>query len=366
MITQGQIIAQLGANQPLAHHLYLKLPDLVLKIQSNSGELIASLEHYFSHIVCPPASADICVQAVESKAVELPLTFKDWPREAGKSGRKDAYYDGAQQPGENWRVIHKVRTGMLFLQSTDHAIAAGPCVANDNQVINFICSQYLTYLQQQNWLNCHAAALHFQDKGIAFAGFSGGGKSTLMLHMLENEQTSYVTNDRLLVKQHKQHTQARGIPKLPRINPGTIVNSQRLQPLISEQERAVLLALPPEQLWDLEQKYDVLINDIYGKGRIQHHTSLHMLVILNWQRQGQTPCQLQQIDIAQRPDLLAAVMKSSGPFYQDPDGKFYSPDSAPVPEAYLQALQGVTVYEATGKVDFATLSEQCFAALAAS
>ena len=100
--------------------------------------MIDRLNDYFSHVVIAPCDTDLEVVAVEREAPDLGVDFIDWPREPGKTGRKDSYLDldGA-------RLVRKVRTGMVFLHGTADRIAAGPCLRNDNQVINFINAQYM-------------------------------------------------------------------------------------------------------------------------------------------------------------------------------------------------------------------------------
>lgn len=61
---------------------------------------------------------------------------------------------------------------------------------------------------------------------------------------------------------------------------------------------------------------------------------------------------IEEVDLAARPDLLAAIMKSAGPFYQFPDGSFLRDTAAPDPEGYLAALRNVRVQEVTGRLDF--------------
>ena len=76
----------------------------------------------------------------------------------------------------------------------------------------------MNWLQRQGWLICHASALVYKDKGFGIAGFSGGGKSTLMLHLMANPEMSYLTNDRLFIHNTAEGVLSRGIPKLPRVN----------------------------------------------------------------------------------------------------------------------------------------------------
>jgi HprK-related kinase B len=334
--------------------LVLDLEGCILRLRSNSGALVEKLRKYFAHVAGAVGSPDIDVIGIERAPLETGLAFTDWKREPGKSGRKDAYLD---LPGG--RLVLKVRTGMLFLQSKSARIAAGPCLEYDNQVINFINAQYMNWLQHREWLICHAAGMVHDGRGFGIAGFSGGGKSTLMLHLMDHEEVSYLTNDRLFVKQIDDIVVARGIPKLPRVNPGTIVHNPRLQPLIPAPQREALLQLPPEKLWELEEKYDVDVEQVYGKDRIVQEARLSAFLVLNWKRDGSQPLGVTQVDLGQRRELLGAIMKSPGPFYQYPDGTLYQDDTDFDEQAYLDVFSEVTVYEVTGRVDFEALTNFC-------
>jgi HprK-related kinase B len=361
---------------------YLRLPQMDLAIRSNSQALIDTLNHYFRHISIDRVVEKNIVEesiveehvikentveilCVEREAVALDVPWLNWSREPGKVGKKDAYIDIDEA-----RLIFKVRTGMLFLQSSDQVIAAGPCVANANQVINFVNNQYMTLLQQQGWLICHASALEVNGKAMAFAAFSGGGKSTTMLHLMDEPSINFVSNDRLFLKvDHQNNTlMARGIPKLPRINPGTIVYNAKLRALLSTQKFEHYEALPMNELWDIEEKYDVDVEAIYGHGRIEHEAPLSHFVVLNWSHDTQAATQLTEIDLTQRTELQAAIMKSSGPFYQHANGEFgqdatHAQVGKEQAQAYIDRLSHCKVMEVTGAVDFARLKSLCLTAL---
>jgi len=338
-------------------NVLLQLENYRISLRSNSIELLKKLENYFSHTLANSQAnlpADIEIVAIEREEPELDLTFIDWKREPGKTGRKDSYLDL-----QGSRLVRKVRTGMIFLQSKHHLIAAGPCLANDNQLINYINSQYMNYLQQQGALICHAAAATFKGECLAIAGFSGGGKSTLMLNLLEHPDAGYLTNDRLFLERSGESLSAKGIPKLPRINPGTIMNNDRLCSILPEVRRVELSALSKEELWDLEEKYDVFPEQVYGPGKIVSKARLRAVLILNWQRNSVDVCEINQVDINVRRDLLPAVMKSPGPFYQYPDGSFYRDDTPLDDQSYIALLGEVEVFEVIGKVDFEFARRYC-------
>jgi HprK-related kinase B len=254
--------------------------------------------------------------------------------------------------------VRKVRTGMVFLQSQTRRIAAGPCIRYDNQVINFINAQYMNWLQNRGWLICHAAGLVRGNRTLGIAGFSGGGKSTLMLHMMENPKISYLTNDRLFIRSNGATVQAAGIPQLPRVNPGTIVHNPKLHSLIPSGERESLLAMPNEQLWELEEKYDVLIDRVYGKDRVTAEAPLGAFLVLNWRRDSDRPMDLKKVDLSERRELLGAIMKSPGPFYQFADGSFFDDDMPFNEQAYLDTLQPIATYEASGRIDFDAMTRR--------
>ena len=180
-----------------------------------------------------------------------------------------------------------------------------------------------------------------------------------MLRMMDNPEVSYLTNDRLFIRTGDGFTETLGIPKLPRINPGTIVHNPALHGLMTAQQRDAFLAMPPDQLWTLEDKYDVHIERVYGAGRISERATLSAFLVLNWERDSEKPLKVEQVNLDERRDLLSAIMKSPGPFYQFTDGRFFSDSMALDQAAYLKSLADIDVFEASGGIDFEALSQHC-------
>ena len=249
------------------------------------------------------------------------------------------------------RIVFKTRTGMHFLLGTSELLAIGPCAKNPNQVINFIISQYLGTRLEEGWALCHAAGVAHDGHGIGIAARAGAGKSTLALHLM-SAGSSFVSNDRLLVKPTGAGAELAGVPKMPRVNPGTLLHNPVLAPILPPERREALQRLGPGELWRLEEKYDVMVREVYGPGRCVYRAPLRALLVLNWARATETPARFARIEIAARPDLLDLVMKSPGVFHRDAEGRSSEETVQPDRNAYLRAFASVPVYEATGRADF--------------
>jgi HprK-related kinase B len=78
-----------------------------------------------------------------------------------------------------------------------------------------------------------------------------------------------------------------GVPKKPRVNPGTILALSSLHYLLSPQELKFYSSLDEEELWYLEHKFDVDVDGIYGPGTFVLRGRLEALYLLNWSRWGE-------------------------------------------------------------------------------
>lgn len=358
--TLNTLCQNLDLTQP---GLVVKIDNWAIKIHSNAPSLLAYLADYFEGLA--HFSADslpngqtifaLQTQTTHELAALYTLPFEDWQREPGKTGRKEAVFDWFDQPKQPQRLVHKVKTGLMLWQSQQQLGVFGDLTAHPNQVINFILSQYLNHWQQAGWLLGHCAAFQLNDqRGIAIAGVSGGGKSTLMLKLLEQAQ-GFISNDRILIGMQNGSVMMRGIPKQPRINPGTIVHNSRLHSLIKNHQP--YLSLAPEALRALEEKYDAPVTRLYPGLRYQTDAPLKQLYLLNWQVDNPSPTSVNLVDLTQRSDLLKGVMKSSGVFFQAADQAFYQNGQTPDSQAYQVLLAQTQVYEISGRLDFETATQ---------
>ncbi|MEZ4450116.1 MAG: HprK-related kinase B [Nannocystaceae bacterium] len=347
------LAAELRRERPVVGRLGLHVGDLRVAVLSNDEGLLADLGRYFAAYRDDAAVDDagaIEVVALEGPPPALPehqaVDFVPRQPEPGKRGIKEESLEIA-----GGRLIRKVRTGMLFLTGSGVHLAVGRCRRFQNQIINFVNSRVIEAQMRAGWLLCHAAAVSLGERGLALAGFSGMGKSTLALHLMEAPGIAYVSNDRLLIKREGDAVRIAGVPKLPRINPGTAMSVPRLRGLLSPARQAELAALPTGELWALEDKLDVDVDAVYGAGRVALGAAARALMILNWTRGG-GPLEVAEVDLSQRPDLLGVVMKSAGLFYDHDEAEGASAGE-PTPGPYLEALAGLRVVECRGGVDFA-------------
>lgn len=347
----------LARSTPAEHARHFAFGDWRLELRSNSAALLDTVGTYLSLFACAPGDADTTVVAYETEVPALPGEFFDWKRGPGKVGKKEqvADVDGG------W-IVRKVRTGMHFLLSGEHKVAVGPCLANFNQVVNFVNAALVSHRLAAGWTLCHAAGVALGSRGVGLAGTSGAGKSTLALHAM-NAGLSFVSNDRLLIKANGE-ARMTGIPKHPRINPGTALNNPTLVSILPEARRAALEALPKAELWDLEEKYDADIGSLYA-GRWTKTADLAGFILLDWRHDHDGPTTIERIDLAAREDLWPALFKHPGPLHVGPDGR-RADNTIDVPaQPYLDVLADVPVFEIRGRVDFTKATAHCLSLLRA-
>ena len=350
-----QSVAEMARELELAHPpdqgLGLALAGWRIRVVSNSAELVAELKDYFGPFLAPADGPTLTVTALETPVLDTGLSFQVKQPDPGKKKIKEEWADLA-----DGRVVRKRLTGMIFAFGGQNHLAAGPCLANSNQVINFVNNRMIQLELNQGALLAHAAGVRREGAGLALAGFSGMGKSTLALHLM-SLGTTFISNDRLLVRRDDGPPLMTGVPKLPRINPGTALNNPDLAGVIPPHERKQFAEMTSDQIWTLEHKYDVDIAQCFGPDRFKLQSPLNALALLNWQRDGGA-LDMHQVELAARPDLLAAFKKDRGLFFLSEGNE---PDHSD--RAYLEALSGVKVFELGGGVDFLGAAQRLYDAL---
>ncbi len=330
---------------PVHDILHMQFEDCSVQVGVNSRELGGYLRKYYQSFVTEKTDVppEVAVTILETPSFRRDGNWRVKPPEAGKKRVKEEYRDFS-----GGRIIRKRNTGLVFFVAPGINLAVGSCREHPNQVINFVNNRYIQWMLWRTYVLLHASGVSKEKKGLGFAGFAGRGKSTLALQLV-GEGLDFVSNDRLLLrKEDRKDIRMYGVPKLPRVNPGTLLHNRYLTPLLSREKYDHYRSLPVESLWNAEEKYDVDINCIFGEKRFTLSTRLHGLGILNW-RQGDGKICIQEIDLDKRKDLFRTFMKSPGLFFEPEPGKPY-PDLTP--SRYMDVLRDIPVFEVTGGVDF--------------
>jgi HprK-related kinase B len=349
--SRADLVRRFREEYPPEHALRLDLGGCRVELRTNSEQLHDDLRAYFSPFLdASPAKGgrtDILITAHQSPEWHLPVCYVDKEPEPGKSKVKEQYLDL-----RDGRVVRKKLTGMLFVFGAGDNLAIGPCTANPNQVVNFVNNRFIEWRLNRGGLLGHAAGITHRGRGLALAGFSGLGKSTLALQLM-SRGTTFVSNDRLIVEQTQDGPRMVGVAKHPRINPGTALSNPDLACVLGQGDEERFRSLPPETLWDLEHKYDAMIEECFGPERFVLSSPLHGLVLINWRR-GERGCTLRRIDPKERSELMPAFMKSTGLFFLPKNGYV-----EPGLKAYVEFFSEVAVFELAGGIDFDKAAVLC-------
>ncbi len=329
--------------------LFLQFGRCLSELKTNSEELAEKLRDYYKQFVAAPGKPDIIVYAIQESVHYLGLNFEPKLPDKGKTKIKEEFVNLT-----DGRVVRKRFTGMYFFFGKEMNLALGDVLTNDNQIINFLNNRYIEWLLKQGYLLAHCSAVSCNGRGIAMAGFSGMGKSTLSLHIM-NAGATFVSNDRLMVKKSNNGFMMEGVPKLPRINPGTILNNTSLHSVMPEKERKRYEGMSTGELWSIEAKYDVFIDRCFGEGRYNLSSPMNAVVILNWHH-SEKKTEYEITTFNEQPQLLDPFMKSVGLFFTESEnGKPLDKTK----EEYLKEIGECPVLSVKGGINFEKTAEKC-------
>ena len=71
-----------------------------------------------------------------------------------------------------------------------------------------------------------------------------------------------------------------------------------------------------EELWRVEDKFDVIMHDSYGADSMIWEADCEFFVILDWNYKSQEPLKCRLTTVGEEPDVLTAVEKDEGFIFQ--------------------------------------------------
>lgn len=350
-----QAIAGLTSECNLA--LSFEFDGFPVRVLTNSAALKTELERYYAVFRTDLNDRAHVVYACDGAVPAF--TRDDWQIKQPEPG-KHRIKEHFQWFGSSL-VVRKIQTGVHLAWLPEGVIAFGPLTGNPNQVVNFINNLYLDNLLAEDGQLFHAAGVCTGGgRGLGLAGQSGKGKSTLALKLLE-DGLDFVSNDRLVVTDRGGQLHMQGVPKYPRINPGTILNQASLLRLASPEDIKRYRALPADDLWELEEKYDAIVDEYFDGCQFRLGAAMSAFVLIDWDRHAEAPARLDAVSADDVADLIPAVMKSPGIMLPRA--------SARIPAAqagdYRNLLARTRLYVLSGGVDFAAAAALIRAELAA-
>jgi HprK-related kinase B len=291
----------------------LRFLDFRIDIETNSLRAASRLQTYFREYLSFDASpAQVRLHAVRVAPEYDARRMKVWERPA-KPDRtpKESYYDR-----EGVRYVLKNRTGILIKLALDRGDAsiAGDIDRHLNQVVNLVNTLFGLSLVDRGYAMLHASAVARTgaDEALIFLGNSGSGKSSLALQLIERGGYDFVSNDRALLKVERGVVQLVGLPKKPRVNPGTLLASKSLVRLLSARKRPAYEQLSAAELWQLEDKTDVDVRRALG-AQSRLSARLARAYSLEWRPSGDG-LRIDDLDPAGAFDAMMLTAKDFGPF----------------------------------------------------
>jgi HprK-related kinase B len=318
-----------------ATSLELRFEGFTLALRCGDPRLTDRVAAYFRPFLPDEAPAagrvDVYLRATtDGVRGDADIVFSPW----GSSGKESF----AERDGH--RLVRKDRTGVLTSIDGARWSIDGDLHQHFSQLINLIGTAYGTWLLDRGSAMIHASAVVRDGRALAIAGDSGLGKSSVAVRLLERG-FDFLTNDRLIVEPAHQGVVAHGLPKLPRVNPGTLLAGTRTRLLLDDGSRARYDHLSKEELWGLEEKRDLDVQASLGR-RWLLSAPLSAVFILAWRSTGDG-LDLHRLRSDQALQALRSASKTFGAF----DRRL----SARTDLALEELARTVPVFRASGVID---------------
>lgn len=336
----------MGEPRPVTARIELRFLACTVAVETDSLRLAARLESYFAPYLSPGgAPADVELRALAETPVYDAARMRPWRPSPGRRLKERSY-----DTEDGVRFILKDRTGMLIVLGGAEKRIAGDVEAHANQVINLIGTLFGLSLLDQGYVMVHASAVvgRRDRRALVFLGNSGSGKSSVALRLVERGGFDFLSNDRVLMRAGAVDVDAAGLPKQPRVNPGTLLASKALARLLPRARRRLYSALPPAELWQYEEKTDVDVERDLGARSLLSAT-LGRIYALQWRADDEGLGE-RALDPDAAVAALLGTAKDFGPY------DLRAPRPAPA-DAFRRIAGLVPVIAVSGRRDPAVLAD---------
>lgn len=306
MATDEAVESFLTEMDALPHEVELSVGHLRLHVRLGDEDIYNQLLRYYKPFVCSDdhepevevsqwASHDgvdeeyckeMYVYGWNRPAVYDEKMLLDQPREKGPA--KQSFYTLST----GTLVVYRKRSDIVYYLKKKRYYAVGDLQSRMGELHNLVSFAYTQTLRSLGYIALHASAMSINGRGIGFAGTGGMGKTTAALTFLEMG-FDYITNDRLLVKSsvvESGEVVVSGVPKWPRVNPGSLLTLPKLRTLVEKSKRKKYKKMSWDTLWAVEDKHDVHVPEIYGIKKLTMYATLDTLCIFTWKPAGTSSC----------------------------------------------------------------------------
>ena len=329
----------------VANGIALQFGSCTVAVESVDAGILAKLSRYFDGFaeeLTAEHRPRTVIRIIEAEPTEPEEGLIPWV-EKGKESFLDL---------PSGRMVRKVRTGVTISIQEDSWSSVwtmrGPVDHNFSQVVNMIGNAYGLHLIDRGGSMIHASAVcNDEGRTVAIMGQSGMGKSSVAVRLME-QGFDYISNDRVILDPHLADAgvTAYGLPKLPRVNPGTLLDSEQTRIILDPVSRDRYELMSREELWQVEHKHDLEVERVLGR-RWLLSGELAAALVLNWHHSGEG-LRLQRLTPSQALTELKLVSKTFGVF----DMRLVSHTDA----ALAQTARRIPVYRATARADPAQLA----------
>lgn len=344
------VIDAILANESAPHALPLRIHGLPMLLRSNDVAVVDAMRRVYGRYVEALQEAP----RYEIWALDLdpsrymPADRGAFERYVVASGKaKDPFLDDGEV-----RYVVKQTTGLCVIFDDHRYVVFGNMDEATNQLNNIINSVHMREMDERGYTIVHGAGLELGGVGFALAGRAGTGKTTTMLKIVA-EGGVYVSNDRLIVRREPAGGwfEMLGVVKWPRVCAGTMHGDPRLRALLPPEAAARYGRMSYDELFGLEEKYDVDIDLTYGPGHVKDTCRFRRMYCLEWSRQGEGFA-IERVDTeddAFWDDFGPGLARDASVFDRRQRSSRWNAEKK---DRYRRGLAGLDVFAVTGKLDF--------------